>query len=208
MLIRTIFAVVGLSVLLSLSGCATLSKEECSAANWRSIGFEDGSRGYLKQRIGSHREACAEYGMSPDVEAYMRGHDDGVRQYCIPRQGFNLGKRGGSYNGVCPAGLERQFLNAFNQGKQVHGLVSKVNLIHNDIHELEKEQETLQKEIEDNEAMIILDSTSPTLRKELLAQNKKLEELIAEKQDVIFQLERKMEHLNFEIKRMRESFGF
>ncbi len=29
-----------------LTGCATLSQEECVNANWQTIGFEDGIQGY------------------------------------------------------------------------------------------------------------------------------------------------------------------
>jgi hypothetical protein len=56
-------------ILVSLSwtaftGCATLGKEECLNADWFTIGFEDGARGYPASRIGDHREACAKHGVT------------------------------------------------------------------------------------------------------------------------------------------------
>ena len=49
--------------LLGLSGCATMSAEECATGDWHMIGFEDGSMGYTVDRLGQHRKACAKYGV-------------------------------------------------------------------------------------------------------------------------------------------------
>ena len=51
-----------------LSGCATMSQDECRMADWYSVGFEDGVRGAGADNIGKHREACAEHGIAADVE--------------------------------------------------------------------------------------------------------------------------------------------
>jgi hypothetical protein len=41
-----------------LSACATgMGKDECVAADWRTIGYEDGLHGYPADRIGAHRVA-------------------------------------------------------------------------------------------------------------------------------------------------------
>ena len=99
---------------LFLTGCASLSKEECMAADWRTIGFEDGAKGRLLQRIGEHRESCAEYGIAPDFDAYRQGHQEGVSRYCNANVGYSVGRRGASYNGVCPSEFEAEFLGSAN----------------------------------------------------------------------------------------------
>ena len=109
---NALIALLTLSVGLYISGCATLNKDECRTADWRAIGYEDGSRGYHPSRIGQHREACAEYGVRPDMDAYRSGHAEGVRVYCKPHTGYRLGLRGTSYNDICPADLEEHFLAA------------------------------------------------------------------------------------------------
>jgi len=59
-----------LLLLLGLNGCATLNEKECINGDWRTIGLEDGLRGEKANRIGQHREACAEYAIKIDIDAY------------------------------------------------------------------------------------------------------------------------------------------
>ena len=57
-----------------LSACATgMGKDECAAADWRTIGYEDGLHGFPADRIGAHRVACAKHQVTPDLAAYMEG---------------------------------------------------------------------------------------------------------------------------------------
>ncbi len=184
-----------------ITNCATLNQDECRTADWRSIGFEDGSRGYSSQRIADHRQACAEYGITPILDWYLEGHQKGVRQYCVPSNGFALGRRGGSYNNLCPSDLEVSFLDAFNQGRKVKALESELADMDREFHRLEDELEALKADIDKNEAMIVSDATSPNLRRELLEQNKKLEELIGEKYFILERLQRQMDSLRRSIER-------
>ena len=50
-----------------LSSCAPLSEDECRAGNWQAIGQADGAEGRDLNYIDQHAEACAEYGVAPDV---------------------------------------------------------------------------------------------------------------------------------------------
>ena len=134
--------------LMYLQGCATLSEEECLSADWHTIGYEDGARGFSSQRIGQHREACAEHGIAPNFQAYMDGHRAGLRQYCIPVTGFSLGRSGKRYSGICPAELEQAFLIAFEDGRAVHRLYQEIEQLQRDIRRARSEQEMLAKEIE------------------------------------------------------------
>ena len=118
---------VAIVAMLGLSGCATMSADECAMSDWRTIGFEDGSMGYTADRLGNHRKACAKHGVAPDFEAYQAGRREGLRQFCQPSRGFNLGASGGRYNGVCPSDLEPGFVDAFNTGHKLHSLRSQVN---------------------------------------------------------------------------------
>ena len=65
--------IIYIAALLGLSGCATMSADECAMSDWRTIGFEDGSMGYTAERLGNHRKACAKHGVAPDFEAYQTG---------------------------------------------------------------------------------------------------------------------------------------
>lgn len=116
-------------VLAALGGCATMSRDECLTVDWRTVGFEDGVAGYSGDRIGEHRKACAEYGVTPDLTAYQSGRDEGLREYCVPANGFRVGSQGGGYAGICPADLEPSFEDAYQSGRQLHTLESRVSKI-------------------------------------------------------------------------------
>ena len=114
-------------LLLALSGCATMDRDECLTVDWRTVGFEDGVAGYSGDRIGDHRKACAKYGVAPDLTAYQDGRAEGMREYCVPSNGFRVGSRGGSYNGLCPSDLEPAFTDAYQSGRQLYTLQSRLS---------------------------------------------------------------------------------
>ena len=104
-----------------LAGCATgMGRDECAAADWRMIGYEDGLRGVPADRIGAHRVACAKHQVTPDLAAWMEGRERGLVEYCQPRSGYRVGLNGGSYANVCPAATEAGFVNGFRWGRQIH----------------------------------------------------------------------------------------
>src|SRR5262245_4989219 len=112
---------------LALSGCAGMSKEECLAMDWRTIGYEDGVAGYPGDHIAQHRKACAKYGVRSDLDLYQAGRAQGLREYCQPANGYRLGSGGAVYRGVCPADLEGRFIRAFEAGQQRYTLEVRVS---------------------------------------------------------------------------------
>jgi hypothetical protein len=164
-----------LTVLL-LSGCATMSGDECVTSDWHAIGFEDGSRGYSADRLGNHRKACAKHGVTPDFQAYQTGHDQGLERFCIPSRGFSLGSNGGSYNGVCAAHREGDFIDAYNSGYHLHNLRSRVNSASSQISHKQNELENNDEAMKDKEVALIAADTSIEDRIRILADLKDLAE--------------------------------
>jgi hypothetical protein len=115
------------------SGCATLSEGECYTADWYQLGRIDGQRGYERSRLYEHQKACAEYGIRPDATAYYRGRQVGLAAYCTPRNGYEEGREGKTYRGVCPPKYERRFLSAYRDGKLVHEVVEDIEDVERDI---------------------------------------------------------------------------
>jgi len=115
------------ATLLTLSGCAGMSKDECLAVDWRTVGYEDGVEGYPGDHIAQHRKACAKYGVRADLALYQEGRNQGLREFCQPINGYNIGVRGGSYAGVCPAQSEPTFLRAYNAGHELYEMVARVS---------------------------------------------------------------------------------
>ena len=163
-----------------LSGCATMSADECMVSDWHTIGFEDGAMGYTADRLGDHRKACAKHGVAPDFEAYQAGREEGLRDYCQPSRGFNLGASGARYNGVCPGYLEVDFVEAYNSGHQLHTLRSRVSSASFQINNKEHELDRIRDRTRLAESQLISDDTTAEDRVLLLADLKELSERTGE----------------------------
>jgi len=162
-------------LLLLLCGCATLNRSECQNADWRMIGLEDGSRGRDMSYIGNHRKACAKYNISPDLDQYQAGHDQGIKQYCTYIKGFQLGKGGGKYQGVCPAELENDFLLGFRRGGEIYSLTKEINRTEAAIRTKLNRIADLDDEEQDKEKLVISSKTSERGRRKLLEEIKQLQ---------------------------------
>ena len=123
-----------------LAGCASLSKEECRQADWHMIGLEDGARGYPLTRISSHRKACADAGVTPDLARYRAGLEEGYRTYCTRANGYQVGIAGQEYQNVCEGPNAESFSQAYQHGR--------------DSYRLRQTAANLDRQINDNHAAI------------------------------------------------------
>jgi hypothetical protein len=104
-----------------LGGCSTgMDRDECVAADWRTIGYEDGLHGLPADRIGVHRAACAKHQITPNLAAYSEGRERGLREYCQPKNGFRAGINGYAYANVCSGAAEAAFVDSYRYGRQIH----------------------------------------------------------------------------------------
>ena len=104
-----------------LGGCSTgMGKDQCVAADWRTIGYEDGLHGLPADRIGAHRAACAKHQVTPNLAAYSEGRERGLRGYCQPKNGFRAGINGYAYANVCSGAAEAAFVDSYRYGRQIH----------------------------------------------------------------------------------------
>jgi len=168
--------VLSLISLLGLSGCASMSADECVTSDWHAIGYEDGARGYTADQLGNRRKACAKHGVTPDFESYQAGREQGLRQYCQPSRGFSLGAGGSRYNGVCPGDMEADFVDAYNSGHQLYTLRSRVNSATNQINAKKHELEKTHDKIRSAEAELISAETTIENRVLLLSDLKEFSE--------------------------------
>jgi hypothetical protein len=159
-----------------LEGCSSMSVNECLATDWRTVGYEDGVVGYSGNRIGKYRKSCGEHGISPDLNAYQLGRDQGLLEYCKPLNGFRTGARGNSYNGVCPAELDREFMDAYQSGRQLYTLRSRVGSTSNAINSMHSELVQIDKNIVSVGVKILDPSITHEHRAELLVDSKQMAE--------------------------------
>ena len=114
-------AMLGTALFALLGGCtSSMSKDECRTVDWRTVGYEDGVAGRPGDRIGEHRRACADHGVTPNLDAYLAGRTAGLREYCQPHNGYRAGANGYTYYDVCPAELAPGFVAAYEDGRALY----------------------------------------------------------------------------------------
>jgi hypothetical protein len=164
--------IIAAGVILVMSGCSGMDQAECNAADWRTIGFEDGTAGRTQASIGEYRKACAEHGVTPDLAQYQQGYAEGVRNFCSESSGFNHGRRGGSYQGVCPNDLEPDFLSGYSLGREHYVLSREVSSLNSRIDSSRSRIRSLEDSIATKTLKVADDDTTGDERIQLLLELK------------------------------------
>lgn len=164
-----------------LSSCASLNEKECQTANWRLIGYEDGAAGKSTVQLKEHREACAEYRITPDLETYRLGHDEGLREYCRPANAYQLAKNGKSYPRLCHVEKEVELRAAYREGRKVYDLLSDIGLTKQRLSSKQRELKEIEETLFDYQAEIIKKGISNERRLQLLTETI----VLSKREDVI-----------------------
>jgi hypothetical protein len=150
---------IALSTLLLGACAAKMSKDECRTVDWRTVGYEDGVAGQPGDRIGEHRRACAEYGVTPDLNAYLAGRTAGLREYCQPHNGYRAGANGYTYFDTCPADLAEAFEIAYDEGRALYVRERRVIDTEQQIEDKRREIRRLEDRVAES-AFDVIDTTS------------------------------------------------
>jgi hypothetical protein len=177
-----------------LQGCATLNREECQVADWRLIGYQDGAAGLPAARVGEYREACAEYAIVPDLDAYQAGRLEGLQEYCTPDNAYRIGESGHAYAGICPAALDGRFRRAWAAGHEVHLARSRVRATHSRIDSRQQALASVKEQQRQKEVALIQDGITSEQRALLLYQLHELHEEAGGLLDEISSLEHDLAH--------------
>jgi Protein of unknown function (DUF2799) len=203
------FAFLGAAIAFAgIGGCASMSKDECMTVDWRTVGYEDGVAGRSGARIADRRKACAKYGVAPDLTAYQNGRDQGLREFCRPQNGFHVGSRGNSYNGVCPADLEPAFLGAYETGCELYSLRSRVSDTANHIDSLHAENANIDDGLVRMAAEMINSDTSNERRAQLILETKRMAERKGEIRVEIPQLQADLMHYQHDLAEFRSRLAY
>lgn len=119
---KTLLQLCMLNSIILLSGCATLSKEECVIGNWQAIGYSDGVAGHYPDRLTSHAKACSKASIAPDNQAWEYGRQMGLKQYCTTSNAYSIGRRGTTLNKVCPVTMTNDLQRVNQQGLEYYRL--------------------------------------------------------------------------------------
>ena len=123
---------------LLLTGCATLSREQCQRGDWFDIGSSDGLAGQPLSRLEQHQRACGEYGIPVDQQQYFSGHAQGLQDYCQLDNAFRSGLEGNRYQGVCPPAIDAAFERANRTAYQVYRLRKELDQVEDQLRQNER----------------------------------------------------------------------
>lgn len=91
----------GSGVVIVLSGCASMSVEQCKTANWYQIGEKEGASG-SGSSLDRHYKACQKAQIVPNQSQYEQGFAKGLSYYCTPRTVFDYALQGRGNYEYCP----------------------------------------------------------------------------------------------------------
>ena len=175
---------------LLLGACTSMSAEECSVLDWRSVGYEDGVAGLPGSHIGQYRKACAKHGVGTDLSAYQVGRETGLKEYCQASNGFRVGARGDVYQGVCPAALERDFLGTYNSGHELFTLERRASNASRRLSDKRNELGRIEQAMVSDSAVLLAEDSKTEDRAHALVDTKQLAEQKGRVEAEIVQLER------------------
>lgn len=140
-------AIVGAAIL-GTAGCATITREECRAEDWATIGKRDGAEGHPPSRLESHARTCSNFNIAPDPVTYQQGWDEGVLLWCTPENGFRTGRENRGYHGLCPAAVAGPFLEGRAIGGRLGVAERRVAAAENTLREGERQRDQLRNRME------------------------------------------------------------
>jgi hypothetical protein len=136
----------GVAAMVLLSGCATMSPEECAVADWERIGESDARAGHGTAYFARRASDCAEAGYPADQAAWTSGWDVGITWFCTRNNGFRQGVNGHRYDQVCPGHIEQEFLDGYETGHAIYQYSSRVERTASDIERTRDRIEELRAE--------------------------------------------------------------
>jgi len=191
---------------LTLGACASkMSKDECRTVDWRTVGYEDGVAGQPGDRIGEHRRACAEYGVTPDLGAYLAGREAGLREYCQPHNGYRAGVNGYTYYDTCPAELAPAFEQAYDEGRALYVRERRVADTDQQIEDKRREIRRLEDRVAESAFDVIDANATPEQRAQGVLDTKQAAERIGQLKAQVAELEQERARYQAELDAYRKT---
>jgi len=187
-----------IATLLVLQGCASVSRDKCPTVDWYAIGYQEGVQGRFPADIADDPAACNQRA------DYVRGHEEGLKQYCEPRNGFTLGLGGHDVTAVCPEQLRAIFLAAYRDGKAIYDVDSQVRRLDEILDVNESELKRLAELLQRKEAELRHRGGSVKHRSVLLHELLELKDTLAMVEQEVDQIETALAQENSQLQLLRE----
>jgi hypothetical protein len=128
--------------LLALSGCASLSRNECLSANWEDVGIRDGANGRPEEYLIQHSKACAKAAVVPDRGAWTKGREQGLERFCVPHRAYQIGEYGAGFDSaICRNFDQDRLIAAYQHGREVNRLAGELSSIDSEMANIRVELE-------------------------------------------------------------------
>ena len=180
---------------------------QCSVADWRQIGFQDGSNGRPPEVFVDRQQACVIAGYGADQNAYMAGRREGLWNWCRPDRAFQLGLAGNGYGGQCPPELDGAFRDAHADGSRAYQALSALRSAESAISSARSDLDDIERKIDANEAGLIASKTDEERqrhRDELI----RLRDERSRQNDRLREAERNSRDANRTVQQLRGELGF
>ena len=105
-----------LLLLITVSACSTLKKEDCEKMDWQARGFSDGEDGEEPETFDDYTEQCKEFGINTDKERYLKGLKAGLKNFCTFDNGYHAGLSGAREADHCDD-IDSSYRNGFEKGE-------------------------------------------------------------------------------------------
>lgn len=160
-------------VLVALQGCAARAPDSCRVNDWYATGYQDGLTGRAEAAPGG-LQACPRGPDGSGLADYRKGREAGLARYCEPHNGFRLGSQGESYQSVC-GDQAREFLQAYQQGRQMHEVETQIGRLDAILRVNEAERQSLAQRLRQKRLALVRASNDALVQAELA----ELEETLA-----------------------------
>jgi hypothetical protein len=90
-----------LALVLLVSGCSSLSKEDCLDKNWFQLGQEDAMSGVSEPKTADYRRDCSQHGIQIKSMDYLKGFESGLKKFCTYSNGLYRGEAGEDNHSLC-----------------------------------------------------------------------------------------------------------
>lgn len=99
----------------ALVGCSTISKKNCSHANWEDVGKVDGELNRYTDFWEQHKSACSK---KFNLEQWKSGYQQGLNYYCTEPGAYLVGKNGSEFPFHCPQDQHEKLELSYREGKK------------------------------------------------------------------------------------------
>lgn len=156
-----------LMCMLSVSGCAVMSKSDCVDASWYREGHGVALKGETDpaQAYQKRAKRCQQFGVIADRQQFDVGYEQGLLEYCVLSNAVKLGSKASSKSlQLCPEEENPGFASAYDAGYKLYVLRSEERKAKFELDNLARQESQARRQLADISAGVTQGSTEQQRR--------------------------------------------